>query len=147
MKKLLLPYPFKIVGGMLTLSGSILAMFYFLFDFKFRIPVFAVYSSFIETKIFATFKTNFADELIMIMLISGLGLMVFSKEKIEFENFDSIRASALTKATIVNIIFLLFSVFFIYGSGFIASLIFNLVSLLIFYLIFFYRLKYKEMKR
>jgi hypothetical protein len=147
MKKLLLPYPFKIVGGMLTLSGSILAMFYFLFDFKFRIPVFAVYSSFIETKIFATFKTNFADELIMIMLISGLGLMVFSKEKIEFENFDSIRASALTQATIVNIIFLLFSVFFIYGSGFIASLIFNLVSLLIFYLIFFYRLKYKEMKR
>jgi Ni/Fe-hydrogenase subunit HybB-like protein len=121
-----------------------MAMLYYFFDFKFRMPVFAVYSSFIETKMFAVFKTNFADELIMLLLISGLGLIVFSKEKYESQNLDAIRASALAKATILNIIFLLFSVLFIYGSGFITCLVLNLFTLPVFYLVFFYIMKRKK---
>jgi hypothetical protein len=138
MKNLLLPYPWKFAGWLLTLIGIALASLYFFFDFKFKMPVFAIYSSFFETKFFATFRTNFADELIMLLLILGLGLMMFSKEKIESENINQIRDKALAKATISNTVFLLFSVLFIYGSGFITMLVLNLFSLPTFYLLFFY---------
>jgi hypothetical protein len=140
---MLLPFPFKLAGLCLTLSGLAFAVLYLWFDFRFTIPVFAVFSSFVETKIFATFRTNFADELIMLLLIAGLGLIVFSKEKTETENLLVSRTKALAFASIANTIFLLFSILFVYGSGFIGILIFNLFSFLIFYLIFFTFLKRK----
>ncbi len=143
MKNLLLPYPWKLAGWFLTLSASVLGVLYNWFDFRFSMPVFAIYSSFLKTKTFETFKTNFADELILLLLIAGLGLVVFSKEKIEFENFDSARNKALARAVILNNVFLLFSILFVYGSGFIAILVLNLVSFSLFYLFFFYLLKRK----
>ena len=147
MKKFLLPYPWKLAGWFLTLSGSVLGVLYNWFDFRFSMPVFAIYSSFLKTKMFETFKTNFADELILLLLITGLGLMVFSKEKIEFENLDSARIKAMVKDIISNNIFLLFSILFVYGSGFIAILVLNLFSLSLFYLLFFYLLKHKAKGR
>jgi hypothetical protein len=143
MKNLLLPYPWKLIGWFLTLAGSVLGILYNWFDFRFSMRVFAVYSSFLQTKMFETFKTNFADELIMLLLIVGLSLIVFSKEKIEFENLNQARNKALARALILNNIFLLFSVLFIYGSGFIGILVLNLFSLSLFYLFFFYILKRK----
>jgi hypothetical protein len=144
MKNFLLPYPLKLAGIFLTLSGLVFAALYFWFDFRFTMPVFAVFSSFVETKIFATFRTNFADELTMLLLIAGLGLIVFSKEKTETENIDIFRTKALANASIANTIFLLFSILFVYGSGFIAILVFNLISSSFFYLCFYYFLKNKK---
>jgi len=138
---MLLSYRWKWVGIFLSLAGIILAVMYFFFDFSFTLPVFAVFSSFIETKIFATFTTNFADELILILLITGVGLIVFSKEKHETEMLDKLRLSAIFKSILANTIFLLFSVLFIYGTGFMAIMIFNLISGSVFYLIFFYMAK------
>jgi hypothetical protein len=147
MKNLLLPYPWKLAGLFLTLTGSALGILYNWFDFRFSMPVFAVYSSFLQTKIFATFTTNFADELILLLLITGFGLIVFSKEKIESENLDSLRERALGKALISNNILMLFCILFVYGSGFIAVLILNLFSFSLFYLFFFYLMKRKEKGR
>jgi hypothetical protein len=138
MKNFLLPYPFKLVGLFVTFIGLIFAVFYIWFDFRFTMPVFAVFSSFMETKIFATFKTNFADELTMLLLISGLALLVFSKERVESDDLNLARQKALTKASIANTIFLFLSTLFIYGSGFIGILVFNLFSFSLFYLVFFY---------
>jgi hypothetical protein len=143
MKNMLLPFPFKFAGLFLTLSGLAFSVLYLWFDFRFTLPVFAVFSSFVETKIFATFRTNFADELTMILLVAGLGLIVFSKEKNETENLTLFRTKALAFACVANTIFLLFSILFVYGSGFIGILVFNLFSFSIFYLIFFYFLKRK----
>jgi len=137
MKNFLLPFPWKFGGICLTLTGLVLAVLYFWFDFRFTMPVFAVFSSFMETKIFATFKTNFADELIMLLLISGLGLIVFSKEKTESDHLNQARIQALIKAILANTIFLFLSVLFVYGTGFIGILVFNLFSVSIFYLFFF----------
>jgi hypothetical protein len=143
MKNTLLPYPWKLVGWFLTFAGGVLGILYNWFDFRFSMRVFAVYSSFLQTKMFETFKTNFADELILLLLIVGLSLVVFSKEKIEFEDLNPARNKALARALILNNIFLLFSVLFIYGSGFIGMLVLNLFSLSLFYLFFFYILKRK----
>ncbi len=143
MNKLLLPYTWKVVGFFLAMVGVVLGFFYIWFDFRFTMPVFAVFSSFLETKLFVTFNTNFADELIMLLLVSGLALIVLSKDKTESENLDAIRGKALIKALISNSIFLFFSILFIFGSGFISILVLNLFSLFLFYLFFFYLLKRK----
>lgn len=134
---MLLPFQWKLAGLFFIFCGVVSAVLYIWFDFRFTMPVFAVFSSFLETKMLVTFRTNFADELTMLLLITGLGLIVFSKEKTETENLDIYRAKALAKASMANTIFLLFSILFVYGSGFIGILVFNLFSFLIFYLFFF----------
>lgn len=141
MNNILLPYRWKLLGISLTVIGMVLAIVFFSLDFRLKIPVFAVYSSFLEAKMFVTFQTNFADEIIMILLLCGLGLIIFSKEKTEYEGYDLIRLKALAKAVLVNICFLLFAVLFIYGSGFIAILVINIFSLFLLYLLFFYKAK------
>jgi len=138
MNKLLLPYRWKLAGIILLLAGTVSAIFYIWFDFRFRMPVFAVYSSFLETKLFETFKTNFSEELTLMLLIGGFSLVIFSKEKNEFEGLDLFRFRALFKALIINNILLFLSVLFIYGSGFIAILVINLFSFFILYLLFFH---------
>jgi hypothetical protein len=144
MKNLLLPYYFKIFGIVLFLAGIAMAIFYIWFDFRFTIPVFAVYSVFFETKIFEVFRTNFADELTLLVLICGLGLIVFSKQKNEWAGLDFIRFKALSLAVIANTVFLLLSVIFVYGSGFMGILVINVISLFVFYLIIFLLIKRKK---
>ena len=122
----------------LAFAGTISAIIYLFFDFKFKIPVFAVYSSFLATKYFTSFKTNFLDELTLLLLISGLALIVFTKERNETEGLDSFRLRAIFRALIANTVVLLLSVLFVYGSGFFAILVVNIFSLFIFYLLFFY---------
>jgi hypothetical protein len=138
MNRLLLPYRWKLAGIFLLMAGTVSAIFYIWFDFRFKVPVFAVYSSFLETKLFSVFRTNFSEELTLLLLISGLSLVIFSKEKNEFEGLDLIRSRALFKALAVNNILLFLSVLLIYGSGFIAILVINIFSFFIFYLLFFY---------
>ncbi len=138
MKNLLLPYHWKLAGIVLSSAGAISALFYSLFDFKFKMTVFAVYSSFLDTKILQTFNTNVAEEITLALLIIGLSLIVFSKEKDETAGLEAIRSKAMARAVIFNNIFLLFSVLFIYGTGFIAVLVLNVVSLQLLYLMFFY---------
>ena len=146
MNNFLLPYKCKWIGAALIFSGLVGLVFYLWFDFRLILPVFAVFSSFLETKMFTTFRTNFADELILLTLLAGFFLSAFSKEKTESEILDKIRAKALSKAIFTNVAFLIFSILFIYGNGFLAILLLNLFSLFIFYMIFLFFLKRKKLK-
>jgi hypothetical protein len=137
MGNILLPYRWKYVGWMLAIIGFILGGIYLTYEFTLRMPVFAVFSSFLETRIFVTFKTNVADDLILLLLITGSGMVVGSREKIESELLDLVRAKAFVKAFMANTIFLLFTILFVFGGGFLGVLILNLISFSIFYLIFF----------
>ncbi|MBW6492614.1 MAG: hypothetical protein K0B15_15620 [Lentimicrobium sp.] len=141
MNDLLLSYRWKLPGILLSFCGAILAVLFSWFDFRLKIPVFAIYSAFFEKKMFVTFQTNFADELIILTLLTGLTLITFSKEKNEPEGLDLIRLKAMLRAVMANTALLLFSVLFIYGSGFIAVLVINIFSFFVFYLIFFYSMK------
>ena len=141
MKNLLLPYTWKFVGLLLTLCGIVMAGFYVWFDVRIMLPVFAVYSSFLETKIFTSFRTNVADEITLLLLIAGLGFIVLSREKIETETTDSIRKKAFVRSLEANSIMLLLAVMFVFGTGFVYAMVFNLISVLVFYLIFFYYFK------
>lgn len=139
----LLPHKFKIPGIILVVAGIILATLYFVFNFRFELPVLAVFSSYMKTNYFTTFKTNFTDETILILMLLGFSLWVFSEEKKESNALVVLRVKALKKAVVTDIGFLLFTVIFIYGSGFVAIVLLNMILPFVFYLSYFYYLKYR----
>ncbi|MFW5774320.1 MAG: hypothetical protein ACOCWD_06525 [Tangfeifania sp.] len=143
----LLPYKLKIPGLISIICAAILTFFYFYYGFKISIPVFAVYSSFLETKIFSVFTTNFTEELILLLFIGGFSLIVFSKEKNEINYLKLVRIKALINTAIAIIVWWLFTLLFIFGNGFIAILVLNLIIPFIIYLAFFYRLKKRALKK
>ena len=140
----LLPFKVKWIGAALVLLGLAMSVCYLWFDFRLIVPVFAVYSSFLETKTLAMVRTNIADELIMLSFLCGFLLLAFSKEKHERETLDHLRTRALVKAVLANTAFLLFAILFIYGNGFLTILLANLVTLFLFYLVFFQHAKWRH---
>jgi len=140
----LLPYAYKWIGFGLVVSGIIFAFLTYRLNFRIDLPVFAVVSSFVETRFFIFSRTNFTDELIILMILPGLLLIVFSKEKKEYPQFSQIRAKSLCMAVIANSILILFSVLFIFGSSFIIVVMVNLFSTFAFYLVFFWYLRKKH---
>ncbi|MFH0757805.1 MAG: hypothetical protein V2B15_11000 [Bacteroidota bacterium] len=132
---------------MLVVTGVILSAIYFLFDFRFEVPVFAVFSSYMKTSFLTTFKTNFADETIMLLLLAGFFMWAFSKEKQETKGLWVIRARALKRTVITDTGILLFSVLFIFGSGFIGILLLNMILPFVLYLSYFNFLKARERRK
>ncbi|MEI6048695.1 MAG: hypothetical protein WCS03_07320 [Bacteroidota bacterium] len=143
----MLSFRYKIPGFVLIFIGLILTILYFSIEFRFELPVFAVASSYVETRFFTTFSTNFADELILLTLLTGFSLVVFSKEKNELDFYNSLRIRAIVKTSVANVLFLIFSVMFVYGSGFMIILILNIFLPFILYLAIFNFMKFREMKK
>ncbi len=141
-----LPNPLKKAGWLLLILGLVFATAYAFLDFRFTMPVFALFSYFAEVKFLAVFETNFADELTMVFLLSGLFLLSFSKEKKETARLEHLRNKALIKAFLYNTLFLFFSILFVYGMGFLGVLVVNLFSPLIIYLAAFAYYKRNEGK-
>ncbi len=134
---LLLSNRFRLPGIILTGAGLILAILYFSFDLRFRIPVFALVSSFIKTRFFTGFTTNFADELVILVLLAGLFLIAFSGEKRECAEYNDMRFRALKAALLTDSLILFLTVLFIYGGGFIAIAILNIFLPLALYILYF----------
>lgn len=143
---MLLSYKFKLPGLILILAGTGLTVLYFGSDFRFEMPVLAVVSSFTETKFFTCFKTNFSDELILLLYLAGFSFIIYSKEKVETELIKKIRLQALMKTIRTEIFLLFFVILFIYGGGFIAFVIMNLFLPFIIYIVIFNVMKYKASK-
>ena len=130
----------------LAAAGTILACLYFLIDLRFQFPVLALVSSYMETRFLAVFKTNFADETILILLLTGFSLWTFSREKKETADMARVRAMAVKKTIYLNIALLFFAVLFLYGGAFMGFLMMEMVLPFIIYLIMFH-LTLKKQRR
>jgi len=143
----MLAYRFKFPGYFLVLIGIIFLVLYYAIDLRFKMPVFAVVSSFVQTKFMTTFSTNFSDELIFLLLITGFGLLVFSKEKTELESYKSLRYKALTRTIITDIFFMFFTVLFFYGAAFLMAVLINFILPFVIYLLIFNFLRINELRK
>lgn len=141
---MLFSHRFKIPGILLVAAGLFLGILYLFVDLRFEVPVLAIISSYMETRFFEVFKTNFADETILLLLISGLFMMAFSTEKEEGQWLREIRMRALTTMLIVDTGFLLFSLIFFYGGGFLVLMMLQMILPLALYLLFFYGMKARK---
>jgi len=82
-------------------------------------------------------RTNLTDELASVLLLAGALWLLCSKEKSESSEIDQLRYKAFFFSVLLNSGFLLFSILFIFGIGFINIMIINLFSQLAFYLLIF----------
>jgi len=139
-------HSWKYPGIFLITAGMALAIYYLLFDFRIYSPVFAIYSYYMEEKFLATFRTNIAEEIILISLLVGFFLLIFSKEKPGKPSYDHLKGKALYRALFWNCIFLFLSILFLHGYAFTAILVVNVFSVFVLYLVIFTVMKRREKK-
>lgn len=133
----------KFVGVFLLFAAIVLAIVSLLTGLKITLPVFAIFSKYIEAKYFAFFSTNFTDELVLLLFIAGLMLIVFCGNKKDVDR-EIIRGRAMFRAVLYNSFVLIFSILFFYGQGFFAIMVFNLFSTLLIYLLVLFLLQRNE---
>ncbi|MBL1281435.1 MAG: hypothetical protein COA33_014245 [Fluviicola sp.] len=103
----------------------------------FDLKVFAISSDglFESEDTFRIIKNNIFNEIVAVLIVIGGILAAFSKEKNEDEFIAKIRLESLVWAVYVNYGVLLFAVLFIYEFSFFSVMIFNMFTVLIFFLI------------
>lgn len=99
----LLPYRFRFVGYALILLSFGAAYLYFWGGRPafFEVPVFAIITSYVETRWFVLAQTNLLDEMAVVFAILGLLCVGFSKEKKESKQLDRIRGRALLNSVYI----------------------------------------------
>ena len=105
--------------------------------FDFNVPAIFVDEIFGEKFVFGMTENNILNELVGVVLILSFLMVAFSKELQEDELIAKIRLESLVWATYVNYAVLLFSMIFIYGMSFLWVMIFNMFTILLFFIVRF----------
>lgn len=145
----LFPNRFKKIGWLLFIPGIILGIIFLMsqadIDFL-NVKVFSIAEQpiFGKTVFFSITENNILDEIIGLLLIIGAILIAFSKEKSEDEFISKIRLESLVWATYINYAILIITIIFIYDMIFFWVLVFNMFTVLIFFIIRFNWALYKS---
>lgn len=135
----LIPHKFKIPGWCIFIPSLVIAFLAVLNDWApelFTINTFTIAHDeiFGDDKYFAIIEANIFAEIFGLLAIIG-GLMVaFSKTKFEDEFIQAIRLKSLVWATYINYAILFLTIIFVFGMAFFWVLIFNMFTLLIFFI-------------
>lgn len=152
-KTYLFPYRSKKVSGVLFWTTMLLLVVVFikpdnLDSFGVNSKVFAIADShFLEKPIYFGITTNnILDEILFVLLVvSGL-VYAFSKEKVEDEMVSKIRLDSLVWATYFNYTLIILCYMFFYGFAFLNVMMIALFSHLLFFIIRFRWMMFKQNK-
>lgn len=142
----LFPYHYRKFGFLLVLASLITAYLYFWGGRPafFEVPIFAIITSYAETRWFVLAQTNLLDELAHLFLISGLLIIAFSKEDHESEEIHSCRIRALFYAVYTTSALWIVIYLTVYGWPILIISATVFVQLLIIFILFFRYLLYKK---
>ena len=146
----LLPRGFRFVGVIFTGVGTILGIMRFYFDFKPDMldqKVYAVYSVYLKTRTLKVESNQLIEEIVGLLLIFGLFMIAFAREKDETPLISAVRLKAFFISFYINAAFLIFSILFTYGLAFIYMTVLYLVLPLLVYVIAFQILAGIERKK
>lgn len=138
----------KNIGWIVLIPSSIIGLLITIYDYSpapldFKVPALFINELTGETITFGFVKNNLLNEIIGTLIIISSILVAFSKEKIEDEYLSKIRLESLAWAVYFNQALLLISMFFIYDLSFLWVMIFNMFTILWFFIIRFNWLKGK----
>ncbi len=145
----LFQHKYKKVGWFLFFIGVLAGLSYYIFELQelefFEVNIFTLFNdSFLnKTNSFSISKDNILNEIIAIFLILGALLVAFSKTKSEDELVIKLRMESLVLATYLNYVILVLAILFTYGFVFFEVMVFNLFTILIFFVIIFHYKLYK----
>tara|TARA_B110000037_G_scaffold32158_1_gene38683 strand:- start:36968 stop:37444 length:477 start_codon:yes stop_codon:yes gene_type:complete len=144
----LFPFRYKKIGWILVLIGLGFGVVYMLNEFEglnWTINLFALLNDDLigDGTNFSWVKNNVFNELTAtLVIIVGL-LVAFSKSKFEDEYISGIRMESLIWITYVNYGVLLFTILFVFGMSFFDVMIYNMFTILIFFVLRFHFILYK----
>lgn len=144
----LIPNKFRIAGVLSILIGMALTYIRFIVGLKpeyLNWKVFAIYSSFLENKYFTFTTNNVSEEICGLLVLAGLFILAFSKEKEENEKVQEIRLYSIYYAVYANIFIILLAFLFVYGIGFVAFAMLNMYLILTLFIIIFKYQLYKNL--
>ncbi|NND79668.1 MAG: hypothetical protein HKN53_07210 [Maribacter sp.] len=138
----LLPYRFKKVGWSLFIPSVLLGLLTLIYDWAPEFLDVNVFGIFIDEivgtkKYFGFVFNNILNEILgVLVIVSGL-MIAFSKEKTEDELISRIRLQSLVWATYWNYGILILAFLFVYDLSFLWVMIFNMYTILVFFIIKF----------
>ncbi len=121
-------------GFLLCLAGIAGAYLFYFLDVKpdfLHVKVFAIFSYYLKKRYLTPVNNNISDEIIMLLSISGLFLISFSKLKNESDYTIMLRLKALFISVYISSFVVVVAIIFLYGLGFIAFLVANCFSFLL----------------
>ncbi|TYC08771.1 hypothetical protein ES677_14115 [Bizionia gelidisalsuginis] len=138
----LFPNKFKKTGWFLLIPSAILGFITLKYEYEpnfldFDIPAVFIDDLFKDKQLLGMVKNNILNEIFGILIIISSLLVAFSKEKLEDEYISKIRLESLVWAVYVNYGILLFAFLFIFDFSFLWVMIFNMFTVLIFFIIRF----------
>lgn len=147
----LFPNKYKKVGWMILIPSMVLGLVSTINHvephfFDWRMPAIFFDGFMSDNSFFGMTENNFLDELLAILVILSSLLVAFSKEKIEDEYIAKTRLESLVWATIANYVILILALVFIYDVAFFWVMIFNMFTIILFFIVRFNWLVYKLKK-
>ncbi len=148
--KFLLPNRLKYIGWAITIPAFVLMILNLQYGFTFKFLDYAAKGvqkiSFDNGFLFNIQYNNFTDEIGSLVLLTGLLLIAFSKEKDEDERISKLRLESLLWAVFINSVFIAISIIFFYSELFLKIMAYNICSTLILFIIRFNLTIYFERK-
>lgn len=144
----LFPHKFKRLGWGVLIPSLILGFIGVAGNWEpsfldFKVPAIAVDEFMGEKQFFGMTENNILNEIMgALIIVSGL-LVAFSKEKVEDEYIAKTRLESLVWATYLNYGILLIALLFVYDLSFFWVMIFNMFTLLLFFIVRFNYQVYK----
>lgn len=138
----LFPNKYKKIGWMIFIPSVLFALANLFLEYEpkfldLKVPAIFIDEFFGDKKFFGFKTNNILDEILGILIIISSLLVAFSKEKLEDEYIAKIRLESLVWATYVNYGILLVAIIFVYDFSFLWVMIFNMFTVLLFFIIRF----------
>jgi small-conductance mechanosensitive channel len=152
--RFLLPNKLKLLGWILLIPSAILGALTIFFEVELKLLEFKVFTIYSGSDfpwgggsvVFGFDKVNLTKTIVGILFLLGAVMVAFAKEKHEDEFISKIRLESLVWATYISYAILFLCFLFIYGTGFLYVMIFNMFTILILFIIRFNYVIYRTSK-
>ena len=135
-----MPNKLRIFGIIFFMTGMLLLILKYQFNLKpdfLNLKVFAIYSFYIEAKVFTVITHQMLGDLAGVLLLAGMFVVSFTREKEESAEVDELRLKAFLVGAYVNLAYLLIALLFFFGFGFVGALTLFMAVWLLAYLVTF----------
>lgn len=138
----LFPNKYKKIGWLILIPAAIIGLITLILEYEpdfldFKVPAIFIDELFGNKYLIGMVENNILNEVLGVLVIISSLLVAFSKEKSEDEYISKIRLESLVWAVYVNYGILLISFIFIFDLSFLWVMIFNIFTVLLFFIIRF----------
>lgn len=142
---LLLPSRYKWIGFILLIPSLILGLLVRFRDFSFDFLTLTKSQTLVHSKnLNLDDLINLTDELALTGLIVALLFIAFAREKQEDEFINKLRLESLQWALLFNYVLLILATWLVHGLGYIDVMMYNMLTILIFFIIRFHVALYRN---